>query len=81
MSHGQTRTHKTHHDPDLGETITFPPYSIFCVWPRGQNPNVILSQDSQVGSPEIPEIGPPKTLEAHNFLWKKTIEMRFETKL
>jgi hypothetical protein len=27
MNHGQTRTHKTHkthHGPDLGETITFP---------------------------------------------------------
>jgi hypothetical protein len=22
--HGQPRTHKTHHDPDLGEAITFP---------------------------------------------------------
>jgi len=24
MSHGQTRTHKTHHNSDLGETATFP---------------------------------------------------------
>jgi hypothetical protein len=24
MSHGQTRIHKTHHGPDLGETTTFP---------------------------------------------------------
>jgi len=23
-SHGQTRIHKTHHDPDLGEATTFP---------------------------------------------------------
>jgi hypothetical protein len=23
-NHGQTRTHKTHHDPDLGEASTFP---------------------------------------------------------
>jgi hypothetical protein len=23
-SHGQTQTHKTHHDPDLGEATTFP---------------------------------------------------------
>jgi hypothetical protein len=23
-SHGQTRTHKTHHNPNLGEAITFP---------------------------------------------------------
>jgi len=24
MSHGQTQTHKTHHDLDLGEATTFP---------------------------------------------------------
>jgi hypothetical protein len=24
MNHGQTRTHKTHHGPDLGEATTFP---------------------------------------------------------
>ncbi len=24
MNHKQTRTHKTHHGPDLGETTTFP---------------------------------------------------------
>jgi len=24
MNHGQTRTHKTHNDPDLGEATTFP---------------------------------------------------------
>jgi hypothetical protein len=24
MNHGQTRTHKTHHSPDLGEATTFP---------------------------------------------------------
>jgi hypothetical protein len=24
MKHGQTRTHKTHHGPDLGEATTFP---------------------------------------------------------
>jgi len=24
MNHGQTRTHKTHHGPNLGEAITFP---------------------------------------------------------
>ncbi len=27
-NHKQTRTHKIHHGSDLGETTTFPPYSI-----------------------------------------------------
>jgi hypothetical protein len=48
-SHMKTRTHKTHHSPDLGEATTFPLYSIFCGWPWDQHPNVILSWDSQVG--------------------------------
>jgi hypothetical protein len=34
-----------------------PPYSIFCAWPRGQHPNVILFYDSQVGIPKFPKLG------------------------
>jgi hypothetical protein len=32
-------------------------YSILCAWPRDQHPNVILSQDSQVGIPKFPKLG------------------------
>jgi hypothetical protein len=45
------------------------------------HPNVILFQDSQVGSPEILKIGTPTTLEAHNLFCKPLIEMSFEKKL
>jgi hypothetical protein len=55
-----------------------PHYSIFYAWPWGLQPNVILSQDSQVGSPEI---GTPVTLEAHNFLCKPLIEISYKEKL
>jgi hypothetical protein len=48
-SHGQTRTHKTHHSLDLGQATTFPPYSILCVFPRSPHPNGFLSRDSQMG--------------------------------
>jgi hypothetical protein len=47
------------------------------------HPNVILSHDSQVGSLEIPEIfeiRTPATLEAHTFLYKPSIEVRFKEK-
>jgi hypothetical protein len=67
--------------PELGGTYHLPPYNILCAWPRGQHPNVILSKDSQVGSPEILEIGTPKTLKAHNFLFRPLIEMMFKAKL
>jgi len=79
-NHGQTWTHTTHHCPDLGEAITFP-LIVFSVWPQGQHPNVILSQDSQVGSPKIPEIGTFTTLGAHNFVCRPSIEMSFKAKL
>jgi hypothetical protein len=48
-SHGQTRTHKTHHSLDLGQATTFPPYSILCAFPRSPHPNGFLSRDSQMG--------------------------------
>jgi len=33
------------------------PYNILYVWPRGQHPNVIMSQDSQVGVPKFSNLG------------------------
>jgi hypothetical protein len=56
-SHGQIRTHKTHHSLDLGETTTLPPYSILYASPRGPHPNGILSRDSQVGILKFPNLG------------------------
>jgi hypothetical protein len=66
---------------ELGGSHHLSPYSILCALPWGQHPNVILSWDSQVGSPEILEIGIPATLEAHNVLCKPQIEVRFKAKL
>ncbi len=54
-SHGQLRFHKTHHGLDLGKPPP-PPYSIFYVSPRVPHPNGILSWDSQVGVPELPQL-------------------------
>jgi len=47
-----------------------PRYSILYAWPRGLHPNVILSQDFQIGSPEILEIGTLVILKANNFFVK-----------
>jgi hypothetical protein len=57
------------------------PYSILYNYPHGLQPNVILSQDSQVKNPKIPKIGTPGTLEGHNFLCEPSIEAMFEAKL
>jgi hypothetical protein len=43
--------------PELGGIHHLPPYSILCVWPRDQHPNVILSRDSQVWVPKFPKLG------------------------
>jgi hypothetical protein len=45
--------------PRLGGSYHLPPYSIFCAWSQGQHPNVILSQDPQVGVPKFPKLGLP----------------------
>ncbi len=66
---------------ELGGSHHLPPYSIFYAWPWDLHPNVILSWDSQVGSFEILEIGTLAILEAHNFLFKPLIEVRYEVKL
>jgi hypothetical protein len=67
--------------PELGGSHHLPLYNILCAWPQGQHPNVILSRDSQVGSPEIPKIRTLAILEAHNFVCRLVIEMRYETNL
>jgi hypothetical protein len=45
--------------PGLGGSYHLPPYSILYACPWGQHPNVILSQDSQMGVPKFPKLGPP----------------------
>jgi len=57
----------------LGGNHHLPPYIIICAWPRGQNPNVILSQ--------TPKIGTFVILEAYNFVCRPPIEVRFKAKL
>jgi hypothetical protein len=67
--------------PKFGGNHHLPPYSILYAWPQGQHPNVILSQDSQVGSPEILEIGIFAILNANNFLCRPLIEVMSKAKL
>jgi hypothetical protein len=64
----------------LGGSHHLPPYTILCAWPQDLHPNVILSRDSQVENLEIFEIA-PVTLEAHNFLCRPPIEVRFEANI
>jgi hypothetical protein len=43
--------------PGLRGSHHLPPYNIFCAWPWGQHPNVILSLDSQVGVLKFLKLG------------------------
>jgi hypothetical protein len=80
-NHGHTHAHKIHHGPNLGEATTFP-LLIFYVFDHGAyTQNVILSPDTQVGSPKILEIETSATLETHNFLFRLPIKVRSEIKL
>jgi hypothetical protein len=81
MNHEQKTDTQDSSRPELGGSQNLPPYSIFCVYPRGLHPNVILSQDSQVGSPKILEIGTLANLEGHNFFCTPLIEVRPKMKL
>jgi hypothetical protein len=64
--------------PRFGGSHHLPPYSILYAWPHGQHSNVILSRDSQVGTPKTPEIGTLVTLEAHNSFCRPLIKMRYK---
>jgi hypothetical protein len=73
MSEGQTRTHKTHHDPDLGETTTFPLTVLFV---HGHEAKTQMSFCL-----ETPKIGTPTPLEANNFVCKPLIKVKSKAKL
>jgi hypothetical protein len=66
---------------ELGGSHHLCPYNILYNWQWGLHPNVILSWDSQVGSPEVLEIGTLTTLEAYKFLCRPPIEVRSNKKL
>jgi hypothetical protein len=70
-SHEQTRPHKTHHGPNLGEATTFP-FILFYVFDHKASTQMSFC----LRSPEIPKIETPATLEAHNFMCKPLIEVR-----
>jgi hypothetical protein len=71
-----TRTHKTHHSPNLGEATTFP---LIVYFVPGHKTGIQMAFCPR--TPEIPKLGTPMTLGVHNFLCKPPIEMRFEAKL
>jgi hypothetical protein len=76
----QTQTHKTHHGPNLGEATTFP-LIVFSMFGHTANIQMSFCPRTPSWNPEIPEIGTPTTLEAHNVLCKPPIEVRSKTKL
>ncbi len=72
----QTWTHKTHHNSDLEEAITF--RLIIYSMPNHGNKTHVSELPS--GSPEIPKVEIFATLGAHNFVCRPLIEMRSKEK-
>jgi hypothetical protein len=68
MNHGQTKIHKIHHSPYLGEATTFPLIIFFVL---GHKANTQMSF--------CPET--PPSLEAHDFVWTLLIEVEIKAKL
>ncbi len=68
INHGQTRTHKIHHNLDLGEATTFP----FIVY-------YVPLHEAHIQMTFC--FGTPATLRPHNFVCRPPIEMKFEAKL
>ncbi len=60
-----------------------PPYNILCDQPKGLHPNVILSRDSQLGSPnaKFSKLGLLAFWKAITFFFKPLIEVRSKEKL
>ncbi len=67
-NHGQIRTHKTHHGPDLGEAPTFP---LIVYFVPGHRISTQMSFCFMI----------PVTLGAHNFVCKPSIEIKSKEKL
>ncbi len=55
-----TRTHKTHHSPDLGEATTFPLIVYFAPLHGAYIQMAFLSWDSRVGVPKLRQPGLPR---------------------
>jgi hypothetical protein len=55
-----TRTHKTHHGPNLEEAITFPLIVYFAPLHRAYIQMAFLSRDSRVGVPKLRQPGLPQ---------------------
>jgi hypothetical protein len=70
MNHGQTWTHKNHHNLDLGEATIFP-LIIFFVPGHGAYTQMLF----------CPEIGTLVTLDAHNIFCRPLIEINSKKKL
>jgi hypothetical protein len=74
----QTRTHKTHHGPDLGEATTFPLIIFFVL---GHEANTQMSFCPKTPKLGVFEIGTSMILKAHNFVCRPLIEVKSKAKL
>jgi hypothetical protein len=67
MSHGQIHTHKTHHNPDLGEATTLPLIVYFVPLHEATSKWHFVSKLSN-GSFKIPKVGTLATLGPYNIV-------------
>jgi hypothetical protein len=75
-----TRTHKIHHDPNLGKPSLSPLWYTLYLFTRCTSKQHFVPGFLS-GSPEIPKIGTPTTLGPHYFVCRPLIIIRSEAKL
>jgi hypothetical protein len=75
-NHGQIRTHKTHHGPDLAKVSTFPLIIYYVPLHEAHIQMTFCPK-----SPKIPKVETLATLKAHNFVYISLIKMMFKAKL
>jgi hypothetical protein len=81
MNHERPQTHKTHHNPDLGEATTFPLIVYFVPLREAHIQMIFFCPRTPKCELEIPKVGTSTILAPHNFVCKPLIEIRSKAKL
>jgi hypothetical protein len=80
MNHEQIWTHKTHHGPNLGETITFP-LRVYFVSGYRNNTQMSFCLETPRWESWNYQSWDSHNFGTHNFVWRPLIEVMFEAKL
>ncbi len=79
-NHEQTQTHNTHHNPDLGESTTFP-LIVYSMPSHGTSTQMSFCLEILKWESRNSQSWDSHDFGGHNFVCKPSIKMRFKAKL